>query len=92
MVKKGVVRKGDGLHVDHRNNNPLDNRPSKSKGGDTKNKFDKKEKEKLITHVTVEIRYSFGIYPVDVVRSDSDPVPQAPALLGPGIFAAGYHV
>ena len=26
MEKKGLVRKGDGLHVDHRNNNPLDNR------------------------------------------------------------------
>jgi len=28
MGKKGVVRKGDGLHIDHKNNNPLDNRPS----------------------------------------------------------------
>jgi hypothetical protein len=28
MVKKGSVRKGDGLHIDHKNNNPLDNRPS----------------------------------------------------------------
>ncbi len=28
MVKKGVVRKGDGLHIDHKNNDTLDNRPS----------------------------------------------------------------
>ena len=26
MENKGLVRKGDGLHVDHKNNNPLDNR------------------------------------------------------------------
>ena len=28
MEKNGLVRKGGGLHVDHKNNNPLDNRPS----------------------------------------------------------------
>lgn len=28
MVKKGIVKKGDGLHVDHINRNPLDNRVS----------------------------------------------------------------
>jgi hypothetical protein len=28
MEKKGVVRKGDGRDVDHRNSNPRDNKPS----------------------------------------------------------------
>ncbi len=28
MVKKGLVRKQCGLHIDHKNNKPLDNRPS----------------------------------------------------------------
>ena len=27
-VKKGTVRKGDGMEVDHKNGNPMDNRPS----------------------------------------------------------------
>ncbi len=28
MEKKGLVQKGDGLHVDHKTNNPINNRPS----------------------------------------------------------------
>lgn len=28
MMKKGLVRKGDGNDVDHRNSNPLDNNPA----------------------------------------------------------------
>ena len=26
MVDKGLAKKGDGMHIDHKNNNPLDNR------------------------------------------------------------------
>lgn len=28
LIRKGVVRKGDGLDIDHVNGNPMDNRPS----------------------------------------------------------------
>ncbi len=28
MIAKGKVKKGDGKHVDHKNNNPMDNRLS----------------------------------------------------------------
>ena len=28
LMKKGLVHKGDGMDVDHKNSNPLDNRPS----------------------------------------------------------------
>lgn len=28
MISKGKVKKGDGKHVDHKNNNPMDNRLS----------------------------------------------------------------
>ena len=44
MVKKGLVRKGDGLHVDHKNNNPLDNRPSNLRAVKRKTNLTKKRK------------------------------------------------
>ncbi len=46
MEKKGLVRKGDGLHVDHRNNNPLDNRPSNLRAVAANTKLQKKKKKK----------------------------------------------
>ena len=45
MVKKGVVRKGDGLHIDHKNNNPLDNRPSNLRAVTQKANLTKKKKK-----------------------------------------------
>ena len=45
MVKKGVARKGDGLHVDYKNNNPLDNRPSNLRAVTQKANFTKKKKK-----------------------------------------------
>jgi ABC-type transporter MlaC component len=45
MVKKGVVRKGDGLHIDHRNNNPLDNRPSNLRAVTQKANLTRKKKK-----------------------------------------------
>ena len=44
MVKKGLVRKGDGKHVDHKNNNPLDNRPSNLRAVTRKTNLTKKRK------------------------------------------------
>ena len=44
MVKKGVVRKGDGLHIDHKNNNPLDNRPSNLRAVTQKTNLKKKKR------------------------------------------------
>jgi len=44
MKKKGLVRKGDGLHVDHKNNNPVDNRPSNLRAVVAKTNLQKKEK------------------------------------------------
>jgi hypothetical protein len=46
MEKKGLVRKGDGLHVDHKNNNPLDNRPSNLRAVPAKTNLQKKKKKK----------------------------------------------
>ena len=46
MEKKGLVRKGDGLHVDHKNNNPLDNRPSNLRAVAAKTNLQKKKKKK----------------------------------------------
>ncbi len=46
MKKKGLVRKGDGLHVDHKNNNPLDNRPSNLRAVAAKTNLQKKKKKK----------------------------------------------
>ncbi len=45
MVKKGVVRKGDGLHIDHKNNNPLDNRPSNLRAVTQKANLTRKKKK-----------------------------------------------
>ena len=46
IVKKGVVRKGDGLfHIDHKNNNPLDNRPSNLRAVAQKTNLTKKKKK-----------------------------------------------
>jgi hypothetical protein len=47
MVKKGLLRKGDGLHVDHKNNNSLDNSPSNLRGVAAKPNLQKKEKKVL---------------------------------------------
>jgi hypothetical protein len=44
--KKGLVRKGDGLHVDHKNNNPLDNRPSNLRAVAAKTNLQNKKKKK----------------------------------------------
>ncbi len=46
MEKKGLVRKGGGLHVDHKNNNPLDNRPSNLRAVAVKTNLQKKKKKK----------------------------------------------
>ena len=46
MEKKGLVRKGDGLHDDHKNNNPLDNRPSNMRAVAAKTNLQKKKKKK----------------------------------------------
>ncbi len=46
MEKWGLVRKGDGLHVDHKNNNPLDNRPSNLRAVAAKTNLQKKKKKK----------------------------------------------
>ena len=46
MEKKGIVRKGDGLHVDHKNNNPLDNRHSNLRAVIAKTNLSKKKKKK----------------------------------------------
>ncbi len=46
MEKKGLVRKGDGLHVDHKNNNPLDNRPSNLRAVAAKTNLQNKKKKK----------------------------------------------
>ncbi len=43
MVKKEVVRKGDGIHTDHKNNNQLDNRPSNLRAVTTKTNLTRKE-------------------------------------------------
>jgi len=44
MVKQGVVRKGDGLHINHKNNNPFDNRPSNLRAVTHKANLSKKKK------------------------------------------------
>ncbi len=45
MVKKGIVRKGDGMHIDNRNNKPLDNRPSNLRAVTQKINLKKKKKQ-----------------------------------------------
>jgi hypothetical protein len=45
MMKKGVVRKGDGLHIDHKNNNPLDNCPSNLRAVTQKANLTRKNKK-----------------------------------------------
>ncbi len=53
MVKKGVVRKGDGLHIDHKNINPLDNHPSNLRAITQKSTLTIKKKKgsiKIIDH------------------------------------------
>ncbi len=46
MEKKGLVRKGDGLHVDHKNDNPLDNRVANLRAVPAKTNLQKKKKKK----------------------------------------------
>jgi hypothetical protein len=46
MKKKGLVRKGGGLHVDNKNDNPLDNRPSNLRAVAAKTILQKKKKKK----------------------------------------------
>jgi len=46
MEKRGLVRKGDGLHVDHKNNNLLDNRVANLRAVPVKTNLQKKKKKK----------------------------------------------
>ena len=46
MEKKGLLRKGDGMHVDHTNNNPLENRPLNLRAVAAKTNLQKKKKKK----------------------------------------------
>ena len=46
MEKKRALRKEDGLHVDHKNNNPLNNRPSNLRAAAVKTNLQKKKKKK----------------------------------------------
>ncbi len=45
MMRKGAVRKGDGLHIDHKNNNPLGNRPSNLRAVTQKSNLTRKKKK-----------------------------------------------
>ena len=44
MVKKRLLRKGDDMHIDHRNNNPIDNRPSNLRAVNQKTNIKKRKK------------------------------------------------
>jgi hypothetical protein len=44
ILKKGLVRKNDGMHVDHKNKNPLDNRVSNLRSITQKTNLSRKKK------------------------------------------------